>query len=253
MKIHTAISRGCDHKTQCEDFLYNGETKTFIVCAIFDGCSSGINSHFASALFGKIFDNIVKEFADDIDRINNHEEVSKFILYHFSQRLLEIKIFLKLSLLEVQSTIVLMVYNKKFGWCYVVAIGDGFVSVDGQSIIIENNRFSDKEDGKDMPDYIGYDIELLKDREVFNRWFESKKNKYFFENAKDITITSDGIKTFRQAKPSKNGKINEIDFIVNDKKFIGQETMILKKRNILENIYGLVHSDDLSVIRLIVE
>jgi hypothetical protein len=253
MKVHTALSRGADHKNNCQDFAYCADTDNYFIGAVFDGCTSGKNSHFASILFGKILANIVEEYSADIDMITNHEELSKFILSLFIAKLSQVKSELNLTIDEMESTVVLMIYSKLSKWCYIVVAGDGFVSINGNQLTFENKRFEGDERGKDMPNYIAYDIDFVNDEESFDRWFNVNENKLFVENAIDITISSDGIFTFRQAKPSKGGEIDLIKFFTEDKKFAGQESMLLKKKNILENVYGLVHSDDLGIIRIIID
>jgi hypothetical protein len=59
MKIHSFIKKGTAHPNFYEDFLLTFEiTSKYSLFAVMEGCSSGKESHFASAFFGKIFKKI---------------------------------------------------------------------------------------------------------------------------------------------------------------------------------------------------
>lgn len=61
MEIRTVLKKGTDHLVNCEDDLFfSNYYDKYYVGAIFDGCSSGIKSHFASSLFGKILQTVLK-------------------------------------------------------------------------------------------------------------------------------------------------------------------------------------------------
>jgi transposase-like protein len=62
MNIHTALQIGDYHLNHCEDFLVTkkiGSDK--ILCAVMDGCSTAMESQFASTLIGKILRKICIE------------------------------------------------------------------------------------------------------------------------------------------------------------------------------------------------
>ena len=62
MRIHTLLKRGFSHKDFCEDFLLcKALDEKYLLAGVFDGCSSGVDSHFASALFAKIVKNVATE------------------------------------------------------------------------------------------------------------------------------------------------------------------------------------------------
>lgn len=265
--IHKVVRRGAEHSDFCEDFLSTYESEDFIIGAIFDGCSGGIHSHFASALMGKVFNNVTKQYLGGIESSLTPKGVANFILFEFAQKLFQTQTYLKMSDLELQSTVVLMVYEKQSSDAFVIAVGDGFISVDGKNITIENTRYSDEERGdklvlgENRPDYIIGDLKDIQTPELFNAWFEGKKDSYFFKDVTDITITSDGIDTFSKVKtPKKDEDIDIIDFLVKDTWLqelsvkTGDQTLMMKRKlNLLNNVYGKAHKDDLSIIRIAVE
>ena len=53
--IKELVRRGTNHKNFCEDSVYHLEYGNIVDLAVFDGCSTGIKSHFASELMYKIF------------------------------------------------------------------------------------------------------------------------------------------------------------------------------------------------------
>jgi len=64
MKIYSFLQIGDYHQNHCEDFFlsYSISDEKHLL-AVMDGCSSGTNSFFASALFGKILKKCCIEIA----------------------------------------------------------------------------------------------------------------------------------------------------------------------------------------------
>ena len=86
MKIYSAIQIGDYHQNNCEDHLYVGEYgKNKMLCAVIDGCTTALESHFASTLVGKILKKICtekgyKEFVEQNDLQLSIEDNFKLIL-----------------------------------------------------------------------------------------------------------------------------------------------------------------------------
>ena len=59
-KIREIVKIGSEHK-QCEDSIFNMVKDDYIFMAVFDGCSGGVDSHFASNLFKKIMKKTIEE------------------------------------------------------------------------------------------------------------------------------------------------------------------------------------------------
>lgn len=250
MKIHTVLRRGSDHNNFCQDFYSIGETPNFLYCAIFDGCSGGKDSHFASALFGKAFDDVIKNMHGVLD-VENHliEQNAKFLIYMITRKIKEVKQVLHLNIVELLSTVVLCTINKNTKECFITAFGDGFFYVDGVEVLIKNTRFISKENGDNMPDYLVYDLAQIETYSEFELWFSQKSEIHKFENVSNISIASDGIGTFKIFKQCSE-TINAIDFLVKDESLMDTKNMLERKYNIIKNKYCMINTDDLSLIRI---
>lgn len=250
MIIHKVLRRGSDHPDFCQDFYAIGETQNFLYCCIFDGCSGGKDSHFASTLFSKAFNDVMKNMSDVLDDAGKPIEYNtRFLVYMIARKISEVRQVLHLDIVELLSTVVLCTINKNNRECLITAFGDGFFYVDGKEVIIKNTRFIDKENGDNMPDYLAYDLKDIEGREEFDYWFSQKSEVHKFDNVTNVSIASDGICTFKKFKECAD-TINPIDFLVKDEGLMSTKNMLERKYNILRNGYSMVNTDDLSVIRI---
>lgn len=247
MKIHSVIRKGEDHPIFCEDFVFSSDQGRYFLGFVFDGCSGGVDSHFSSSLFGKIFKNSLEEINRGVD-INSY---CRSLFQNFTKKLFEIKVSLSLLEEELTSTILILVYDKVHGEACVLSVGDGVIYCDGEFIELENERFkfSHPETYQNMPNYVGYDInELGLDRTYFDVWYENNVVIHHFINPKDISISSDGILTFKVNE----GEIDPIKFLLDSQAWMDNKIMLSKKVNVLKNKYKAIHRDDLSIVRLII-
>jgi len=271
LSVQTLVSRGnsTEHKDFCHDFLIHHETEQFFVGAILDGSSGGVHSQFASALFGKVF-NLLLRVQGRLDRvmgIREPRDIARSLMHEFCEHLAIIKHELGLANNEVLSTILLAIYSKPRNKLCVVAMGDGYIHVNGNGIKLENTRYGDTMvdgilfKGENKPDYLIDDIDrimgryveyslgpsthpddetdsdrqdfsdmLNEQRELFNEWF-NEKPFYEFDDVREFSITSDGIFTFRS-----DGIIDitdvAIDFLLNnaDPIYGGKSQEALRKK-----------------------
>lgn len=241
MQIYTTIKKGEYHPVFCEDFLVNIPIGTNLYLgAVMDGCSGGKDSHFASALFGKLLQKITRDLifntSLDIDSLSV-ENLAKTILKQFFQELKQLRNQLALGLEDILSTLTLLVYNKKSKQVFIIVLGDGFVTINGKITEIDQNN---------KPDYPAYHLE-----EDFEIWFNNQENIFTINNPKDISISTDGIDTLTTDKEDLPENFNPIDFLLKDKSFSENENMLNYKYNILTKKYEYNLGDDLSIIRLI--
>jgi len=247
MRVQTIIRKGKDHPVFCEDFLAIENHGRYFIGAVFDGCSGGNESHFASSLLGKIFKQVLNEEPLSGDSI---EDKAKDFVKKLVQKLFDIKTILELQDNDLLSTLIMLMYDKVHGEALVISVGDGIIHCDGKYTVLENKRFKSTHPDiyKNMPDYIAYDIvELGLDRSYFDIWFDNHIVLTKYIDPKDISISTDGIFTF--STPSE--EVDTIYFLMEDDKWIGHKIMLSKKVNILRTKYKSVHRDDLSIIRLI--
>lgn len=250
MILHKVLRRGSDHADFCQDFCSIGETENFLYLAVFDGCSGGKDSHFASTLLGKAFNDVLKNLNDALNKQEQDIAINaKFLLYMMSRKMAEVKQVLNLEIIELLSTVVLCTINKNSRECLITAFGDGYFYVDGTEVMIKNTRFLNKENGENMPDYITYDLADIAAYGDFENWFNSKSEIHKFENVNNVSISSDGIGTFKAYKHC-DETINPIDFFVKDEGFMDTKNMLERKYNVIRNRYCMINTDDFSLIRV---
>ncbi|MBE8726456.1 protein phosphatase 2C domain-containing protein [Flavobacterium hungaricum] len=244
MKIYSAIQIGEYHENNCEDHFYIGEYgKNKILCAVMDGCTNALESHFASVLIGKILKKIClekgyKEFIDYNNESLNIEENLKSILRNLLNELKIVKNQLMIDTKELLTTLIIILFDKKDTHGIVITIGDGLVNINGAIIEYEQDN---------KPDYLGFHLS-----EDFETFYNSQKQKIEFNNIIDISISTDGIFSFEKVMSNKRtDEINVIDFLTIDETNYEKDGMLSLKLKILQNEFGLKPTDDLSIIRII--
>lgn len=287
--VQTLVHRGSGtkHRDFCHDFLIHHETDQFFIGAVMDGCTGGIHSQFASALFGKVFNFIlrVNKRLDGIRGPQEPRETAKYLMHEFCQKLCQIKYDLGLAHDELLSTILLAVYSKPLDKLFIIGFGDGYVHVNGKGYRIDNSRYGDVEvdgvllEGKNMPDYLIADVDRIFEKytewsnspmdwsdqtdgdrqewadmemETWNQFSEwiSKQPTFEFEDVHDFSIATDGIYTFRCGKEDFTDKVIEL---LLDRKTgyggAGSETPH-KKMNVISfrNRDGESHPDKLNAV-----
>ncbi len=242
MVCHQYIKKGTAHENYCEDytFIHKIDNK-FIVAGVFDGCSGGIESYFASAIYGKTFRNFAK--AINFSLFINTEEIIKHLVY---KTITNIKSFADnffISDNELLTTVIILIADLSENKGNIFCIGDGFVSINGENHEIDQNN---------TPDYLTYHFDEITNIEKFENWYENQQNKFEFTKIEDITISTDGVLSFVTEKLKEEGKSKSeiIDFITNDTSLINNKSMFGRKINILKNKFGMVNSDDLGIVRI---
>lgn len=157
------------HKNQCEDSVYVNETESFIWGCVCDGCSTGINSHFASQL--------MCYFVRDIGVSCTTEQALMYYVF----KLRSIMNSLNLTDLHLLSTCIIFKYDKQKKILTVLPIGDGVYYVNDKEYVIDQGN---------IPDYLAYHVQ-----ESFID-FKSKYLSIEYEDVNSFQICSDGIKSF---------------------------------------------------------
>ena len=213
--------------------------------AVMDGCSMGTESHFASTLIAKILRKIAKELSFKAFIKKEEKSLSvylKEIVKKLFEELRDIKNRLLLEREEVLSTLILGILNHKNREAELFTVGDGLICWNGLYTEYEQN---------DKPDYLGYHL-----NEDFEAWFNVQKQKLSLDNVQDLSISTDGIFTFKEFDNKAYPTILEeeiIELLMVDKKWCEQENMLPKKVRKIEQHFGLKPSDDLSILRIIAE
>lgn len=244
MKIFSHKQIGESHTNYCEDDLFFGDIgKNKIVMAVMDGCTMGVDSHFASTLVAKSLKRIVKEmfFKDFVEKDNKDLRIQlKDILAELFTQINLVKKILHLEKQEVLSTIILGIIDTDKRKAELICIGDG--------LIICNGNISEFEQGN-IPDYLGYHLE-----EDFEQWYLKQDQQLSFEHVKDISISTDGIFTFKDFNKYNfsEKKTKEIISLLLIDNVESNETNYLKKKiGFIENHWKLRPVDDIGIIRIL--
>lgn len=234
-----------EHELHCEDNYYLFEDENIIVGAVLDGCSTGINSHWASQTLQYCFKQYEKAFGfnEFITLFSNgwDSEVNN-ILCEVATALNETKKVLDLTDMNLLSTIVFFVYNKKTKTLYVKFIGDGafFYKKNNEWYSIEN-------DENNTPLYLGYYCQIPKENLLS---FLTTRVTYILDEIEEFAISSDGIFSFKNNKSLEE----EIQITSPENYLIADESFIKLKHELGKKFIGLrndgwVIKDDLTVIK----
>jgi len=244
--IYQVLARGSNHDDFCEDnFCLHEFNEKYFLCAVFDGCSGGIESYFASSLFRKSMNsfNANRRF-----KYQDSFEILYEWIWYLVQKIKASKNLLDLNEGELLSTCITMVYDTENNEGYILAIGDGVVVIDGEINSIDQDN---------MPDYLTYHLDKLNSIDDVERWVDNHKQLYKILNIKDVSICTDGVESYKfdssklLARTLDTQAPDPIRYMTIDAERKDKLTMLQRKNNILRTQYGLVHRDDLAIIRFI--
>lgn len=233
MLIRTLLKKGTDHLVTCEDDLFVFKNEVMTVCAVFDGCSTGIKSHFASTLYSKILNkNIFHVLKWDANLVS--EDFIKILLFKFIYDLKKVKEDLYLKDIELLSTFVIaVIINNKVT---ILVSGDGGFNIDDKEY-----KFDSVDNA---PNYLSYHLE-----EDIEETCKNEIQQFVFEDFKKLSIFSDGLYSFR--KVAEEGVIEKItNTFLAEENLLSSEAMLSRKYNMLIK-EGYSNYDDLSIIRII--
>ncbi|MEN8119350.1 MAG: protein phosphatase 2C domain-containing protein [Bacteroidota bacterium] len=243
MIVHKYVKRGLNHANYCEDFiLHETVGEKYELFGVFDGCSSGKDSHFASSFIAKV---IRSEFLNmDVKNGEIPKKLQKKLLYRSVQKIKELKSKLLLDIDDLLSTIILFIYDKMNDCGHIVVVGDGFVSINGQQNSIDQNN---------MPDYLAYHLDKINDEDKFLNWYKQHTKVFSVDKLLDVSISTDGVESFVKKNVSVESEavLDPGNYLLSDDFLIINKAMLGRKCNILERKYGLVNGDDLGIIRVV--
>ncbi len=183
MNIYTVLGRGKYHPVYGEDFiLYQHVSDTVLVAAVMDGCSSGQESFFASALYGKSIRKTLYALRQAVASEKKAPKTKAALILILRQLFVDLQKsmeLLSLDLDEVLSTLLLMVLDIKRKSARVVVSGDGLIACNGEIYEI---------DQQNTPDYMAYHIDV-----GFEEWLKKHTRHFEFDKINDISISTDGV------------------------------------------------------------
>jgi hypothetical protein len=244
MTIHILNKTGLLHDTHTEDHVVVQELgEEWIIGAVMDGCSSGKESYFASALFGKIIRKSIKGLSSS-SKLNpihsltklDSNQVGEFILSQIFEDLGKAHKLFETELVEMLTTLLLLVYFKRDKSAWINISGDGIIVHDHQIIEIDQNN---------VPDYMAYHLDIS-----FEEWLGNFSRTYNFNNLTDLSISTDGISKFITQSQKRPQTIDPVHYLLIDESFHESANMLEEKYKVLKEEYGLIPYDDLGMIRI---
>lgn len=142
----------------CEDAVWVEESATHIVGGVFDGCSTGTNSHWASQSFVYAYKKVYKDMLEKQE--NPVKILHDWSLYLCLNKLISFQRLLGLQDHNFLSTVVLFCYDKEAKKLQVRAFGDFSVMVNG---VMHRN------DQDNKPKYVGYLLNMNDSNMPFTR------------------------------------------------------------------------------------
>jgi hypothetical protein len=241
MKVDKLVKRGNIHPNYCEDAVFETSLdENWLIGCVMDGCSSGKDSHFASALFVKLVGKACKTLPY-LSKIQPElalsaltpQYIGEFILSQVFNDVKSLHKKLIITEIELLSTLLLAVVHKhtKEGWINIS--GDGYISINDAVIEIEQNN---------IPDYLAYHLDLN-----FDKWLKDHTISYESVNISKLSISTDGINKLLDIKGLRSKKVNPVDFMLSVKQKTTDSLEVMY--NELNTKHQLVPFDDLGIIR----
>ena len=243
--------RGMDHDNNCEDsslsiILPNG----FVFNGVFDGCSSGKESHVASSLMKRISLGCIFRILK-----NTNTRDTQLILYTlFCDMYSALVEFVHPRLSnpnlsysepdEFLSTLILSITDMQNGKSSMLLCGDGLVYLDEDSIPKINVH---NDDGTVM-----YLSTLIRSGTDVKTCYREYSYGFTFDLKSGISLCTDGILTYRD-KFGRNRTEDAVNSLIISRKYQNCDNMLIRSSRILENSDDCIrHADDVSVSRLII-
>jgi hypothetical protein len=240
MKIYTALHKGKQHKNFCEDFLLSLQVSDQLyIGAVSDGCSGGRDAHLASTLTCKLIRKLVNGLP--LSETLSPEQIGEHLLTGFMRELGQAQKQLMLSTEELLATLMLLIVNRKYNQAYIASLGDGAISFDNSIYQI------DQDNTPDYPAYHLHDGEQALQNYLY-------QNTFNIENPGQISISTDGVFTFRYQRLAEREKdFSYIDYLLKDEQLAEHDNMLTRKIYILRDLHHVEPVDDVAIIRLVVD
>jgi len=243
MEIYQLIRKGDMHKDYCEDFLLISKpNEQYSIYGVFDGCSSGDDSHLASGMLAKIVRAEIQVLVDE--SITSLNKLLSDTVFQTMCTLRNIRDDLLLDTNELLSTMILLLVDNYSKSAEILVFGDGFVSINGKHEPIDQDN---------APDYIAYHLDELESIENFELWLKAHSRQFKVAEIKDVSISTDGVNSFQQSElqTDEADVPAPVDYLMDDTFLLHNKSMLSRKCNILRSKHHLVNQDDIAMIRII--
>ena len=194
MRTEQLYIRGSIHPQHNEDALVSFEIGDCIsISAVMDGCSSGKESQFASALLVKAINkamHVLQDLGND-DPLDlsaySSAELGEALLGFVYMEVGEIKEHLHLETEEILSTLLLAVYHSGRDQLWINVSGDGIFGVNEHVTVIDQNN---------VPDFMGYHLGHL----TFEQWRNLHTKTFEYSKVDRFFLSTDGLEKIRPIK-----------------------------------------------------
>jgi serine/threonine protein phosphatase PrpC len=244
MTVFQFLKRGAYHAEFCEDFSVvqaTGEHR--VVCAVMDGCTMGQESHFASTLLAKVLRKVIKErqyqqFYGALPNELSVEEEFQQILSTVFNEMRQLRNQLLLDTAELLTTLVLVLLDTQTREAIILAVGDATIAINGQITRFEQDN---------RPDYLAYHL-----GRPFSEWYHQQRQVRRVAACTDLSIATDGIDSF-QTVPHEVDVPDVPAYLLLNRDLLERREMLDIKVKRLENVYSLIPTDDVAIIRVVLE
>lgn len=185
MIIQTLSKRGHQHENNEDALFYRILQNRFVISAVMDGCTSAIESQFASLLFKKVLSNSCQRLLSHHNSLEdlNLSMIGNEILHSFFTQIQLTQRLLSLSYDELASTLLLNVTDTNTKYTVTYCAGDGLIGIDGHWKKIDQNN---------VPDFLCYHLQ-----HSFQNWFNHHIIHFTHHFKESVIISTDGIYSFK--------------------------------------------------------
>lgn len=235
--IHVLNRRADTHTAFCEDAYFHVQKDEWLICAVFDGCSGGLRSHFASQLHAYCMREVVnfnwRRWYEYMQGTVDASAVAASLFANVGNRLNSIGHTLGLYVAEMESTMVVALYNTKTRQLVLRFAGDGVVKIN-DDVLRETSGPSN------APNYLCHSFypALLPSSAI-------NVPGYVIENVTSFSICTDGIDQIRHPHQSVEETVH---YLLTNRDLYPSAKMLDRKINMLSKQGAVLH-DDVTIIR----
>lgn len=247
--IYSMSRRATGHRDNCEDAHFTLDFPSMLMFGAFDGCSTGKDTYFASALLARCCKRVFIEHHEmskglynmdsfggiDGDTINS---LLTYALLSFRQT----AVLLNLKEEEMLATAVIGIYKKKSRQLLYKFLGDGSIYWIEDEIKLRNKTIHFP---KNIPDYPAYHF-----NDSLMQWITAQPGDTI-NHVGEFSVCTDGIDSTRFHKQGVfiNQERVEI-YLLQNQELAASAKMLQRKVNILSQ-QGVEFDDDLTILRYI--
>jgi hypothetical protein len=238
MEIQTLIAKGASHRNFCEDFLIQAKiAPQWTLAAVSDGCSSGKDSHLASALSCKLLRHAASVSLPGA--VGSAEEVLVALLHRWLALLGQTIQSSGLSTDEMLATLLVMLYNADTQTACLLALGDGLIAIDGHIHEIDQHN---------IPDYPVY--HLHETEAQLTQYITSQCRTV--RHPQQIHLATDGVLSFSpvQTAGSEEPPPSVAEYLFYDHSFSHTPNSLSRKFNILHKRFQMLPADDVAIVQI---